>query len=116
MNERTSLIKKNEINHIYQNKWNANDNESLWYASYPKKKILDKAHYVMVKVDDLPYDLPKAYSLENERKILFEVSLRTKKMQKRMYRTDLEAIASDWIKVGKNINESIRRYSERLEF
>ena len=110
MNRKTSLVaeKKERI----QYEWNVSEKgKAMVYTPLSKKDMDDKIRYIMCEVNELPYNIPVAYSLEQELNILSDVSLRAYKIRKRMSRTDMEAIASDWIKVGKAINESIRKYS-----
>lgn len=59
---------------------------------------------------EAPYELPKAYSLESEKKILGEMSGRLKVLRGGICTNDYDALFLDWANIGKDMKGAIREY------
>lgn len=75
--------------------------ESLVRTKYEEKYIKS------MDTSEVPYEIPRIYSLQSDKEELGLMKKRLNILKKKMYARDIEAIASDWKKVGGDINESI---------
>ena len=55
----------------------------------------------------IPYEIPEIYSLNETIKKLAVIETKMNKLSEYIKKTDIEAVSTDWRKIGRCINEAI---------
>ena len=66
---------------------------------------------LLADVIDLPFRSPKGYSLNDEASMLVQMSSDVMLLRKKVCKSDREALAMDWVSVGKDLDGAVRRYA-----
>lgn len=73
-------------------------------------KVKAETKYVKrMDTKKIPYEIPEVYSLKEDIENLAVINKRIEILRHRICRKDIDAVESDWNRVGRDINEAIFR-------
>lgn len=80
-----------------------------------QKVEIDKKYEDAMDTKIVPYEIPEMYSLDEVIKRLAIIETEMDKLNGCIKKTDQEALAMDWKKIGRCINEAIFKFTRIYE-